>query len=182
MHISERTYEKAKIIYYFANLYLVHRDFVLAKQISKFETMDIQKAEFMSEFINKLFPNAESTASEFIQTEDERTDNVIDTYVSLKETLTLTRKMIGASEKNKIYKAVKQFYRKKYFCLQMDTYFCSVACAFYAYILEIISEEEFSLYSHRIDLFTSRRIPIDKKEMVRISNKILEFYNKHKLA
>lgn len=107
---------------------------------------------------------------------------MIDAYVSLKETLDLTRKLIGASEKNKIYKAVKQFYRKKYFCLQMDTYFCSVACAFYEYILEIISEEEFSLYSHRIDLFTSRRIPIDKKEIVRISNKILEFYNKHKLA
>lgn len=178
MRISERTYEKAKIIYYFVNLYLVYRDFVLAKQISKYETMDIQKAEFMSELINQIFPNAESTASEFIKTEDERSDNVIDAYLSLKETLTSTRKLIGASEKNKIYKAVKQFYRKRHFCYQMDTYFCSVASAFYAYILEIISEEEFSLYSHKIDLFNAKRIPLDKKEIVRISNKILEFYNK----
>lgn len=175
MKVSERNYNRVHLLFHFCHLYNTHRDFDLAKRVAKNNPLNWQQAESLSNFCNQIVPIKESKPQDFISESNESSNNAIDSYLILKSCLNSIKKNIGAKDKDKLYKAVKAFYRKKMYCYQMDSFFTWVINGFFMYINGFISFEEFKKnYYFEFSLFTGEKKPIKIKQVIKISQYILQ--------
>lgn len=175
MRISERNYERVSYLFDFCNLYIAHRDFDLAKRISRNKPLNWKQAESLSSFCNQLVLTNETKPQDFISSENESSDSVIDKYVVLKKCLLGLKARLGAKNRDWIYKQVKAFYKKRMFCYQMDTFYTWLIKGFYLYANNLISFERFMKeYCFEISLFTGKKKPVQIRQVVKISQYILK--------
>ena len=174
MKISERNYNKLVWIFHFCNLYQAHRDFDLAKRIAKSNPLNWQQAESLSNLCNQLVVTKESKPQDFISEENQSSNDAIDKYLALKNCIAQVKYGLGAKDKNKLYKSVKAFYRKKMYCYQMDSFFTFLIKGFFMYQNRIISFKEFKdRYCFEVSLFTGKKKPIEIRQVIKISKYIL---------
>jgi hypothetical protein len=174
MIYNQRNSEKILKLSTFCLLYEAHRDFVLAKTISRHKPLSYENAERLSSFINQIVKTKKSEPRDFIPEENQASNEVIEAYLVLKDSLREIKEILGTKAKNDYHKTVKLFYRKKTFCYQMDTYFCHFAEGLFLYSAGIIVKDFFVLkYCNEICLFTGKRSPIDVRKAFKIGQYIL---------
>lgn len=178
MNISDKNKEIIKYLNLFCILYISHRDFILYRNVAKHKGLNFESAEVLSSFINQIVTVSKSEPSDFMSTEDERSNDVIDAYTALKECKIYLKDTIGAKAFNDMYKCVKRFYRKKVFCYEMDSNYPNLVHGFKCHIDGVISFNDFyNNYCYEISLFTGKRKPIDLRKAIRISRYILDLNN-----
>jgi hypothetical protein len=174
MKISERNYNRIEKLYFFCWLYTAHRDFDLAKKIAKNKPLNWEQAENLSNFCNQIVITKQSTPQDFISDENESSDYAIDRYLDLKDCINQIKCRLGAKTKDKLYKSVKAFYRKKIYCYQMDSYYVYLINGLFMYANNIITYDVFlNNYCFEISLFNGKRRDIDLKYTIKMSNYIL---------
>jgi hypothetical protein len=174
MTLSERTHNKATWLFHFCHLYNAHRDFILAKIIVKSKPLKYEQAESLSNFCNQIVATKKAKPQDFIIDEDDKSNDVISSYVVLKDCLKIIKSSLGTKEKDKLYKAVKVFYRKRMYCYQMDSFFTWLINGFYLYINNFISFEHFkNNYCFEISIFDGKKKPIQLRQVIKISQYIL---------
>jgi len=175
-YLSKRNLEKLNWIFHFCNLYVAHRDFDLAKRIAKKNPLKWEQAESLSNFCNQIVKTKESKPQDFISDEDTNSNEAVDKYLALKVCLTQVKKAFGAKNKDKLYRSVKSFYRKKTYCYQMDSFFTWLINGFFLYVNDLISFETFKKhYYFEVSLFTGKKKQIELKQVIKISQYI--FYS-----
>jgi hypothetical protein len=181
MLISQRNYDRVYLLYLFCTLYSKHRDFDLAKKTVKNKPLTWEGAEKLSDFCNMMVTTKKAKPQDFIPSEDDKSNQAIDNYLRLKETLKEIKGAIGTKEKNELYKAVKLFYRKKTFCYQMDSYYMFAVTGFLLYLRGEITYNTFvNYYAVEVSLFKRERTPVNLRKAIKISNYIFECINKSK--
>jgi hypothetical protein len=174
LSLSNRNLEKLKLIFHFCNLYNAHRDFDLAKRIANHTAMKWEKAERLSNFCNQIVQTKESKPQDFISNDDTNANNAIDKFLALKSCLSQVKSAYGAKSKDKLYKSVKAFYRKKMYCYQMDSYFTHLINGLFMHVNGLISLDDFkNRYCFELSLFTGKKSPIKIKQAIKISQYIL---------
>jgi hypothetical protein len=172
--LSNRNLVRLNWVFHFCNLYVAHRDFDLAKRIIKHKPLNWKEAEGLSDFCNQIVTTKESKPQDFISDEDTNANNAVDKYLALKKSITQAKYALGAKNKDKLYKSVKAFYRKKIYCYQMDSFFTWLINGFFMYTNNIISFDDFKrYYCFEVSLFTGKRNPIDLKKVIKIYQCIL---------
>lgn len=175
MKISDRNSIKIGKLYLFCILYVAHRDFDLAKKISKGTPLNWSQAESLSNFCNQIISTKSSKPQDFISNENENADKVIDKYLILKNCLTRIKNVLGTSGKNELYRSVKSFYRKKTYCYQMDSFYTFLMTGLFLYVTKMISYSDFlNTYCFEVSLFTGKKSPINLRNAIKISNHILK--------
>lgn len=180
MKISERNYKRIEMLYLFCWLYTTHRDFDLAKRIAKNKPLNWQQAEKLSNFCNQLVKTKQIKPEEFILEENESCNEAIDKYLILKDCIKQIKIRLGTKGKNELYKSVKSFYRKKSYSYQMDSFYIFLIRGLYMYANKMIRYDNFlNNYCYQISLFNGKRLPINLKYVIKMSNYIL--YEKHRI-
>jgi len=173
INIKQSNLKKIEEIFIFCNLYKLHRDFLLSKNIAKHDILKWTEAEKISNFCNMLIKTKVSTAKDFIKSEDENANIAIENYNKLKDYLLAIKKNHSVKTRDRIYKAVKIFYKKKYFCYQMDSYFINLSFGVHLLINKQIGELYFEKYYwNEISLFTGKTSPLKLKNVIKIYSKI----------
>ena len=174
LSLSSRNLEKLKFIFHFCNLYNAHRDFDLAKRIAKNTPMKWEQAESLSNFCNQIVKTKESKPQDFIADDDTNANNAVDKYLALKNCLLQVKNAFGVKKRDKLYKSVKTFYRKKMYCYQMDSFYTYLINGFFMYANSLISFDDFEkYYCFEVSLFTGKKSPIKIKQVIKISQYIL---------
>lgn len=172
--LSSRNLKRLEYLSHFCNLYLAHKDFDLAKKIAKNNPLKWQQAESLSRLCNEIILTKKSKPQDFISDEDTNANNVVDKHIVLKNCIAQVKKSLGAKNKDKLYKSVKTFYRKKMYCYQMDSFFTWLINGFFLYVNGFISFDTFnSRYCFEVSLFSGQKKPIDLKQVIKISQYIL---------
>lgn len=175
MKISDKNYDKIERLYLFCALYVAHRDFDLAKVIAKHKPLTWEQAESISNLCNQLVKVKEAKPQDFISGQDEMSNKAIDKYLILKDCLSSFKIGLGAKGRDKLYKSVKSFYRKKAYHYQMDTFYTFLIHGLFMYVNEVISFEEFvNTYCFEVSLFDGQKKPINLRYAIKMSNYILE--------
>ena len=171
---NQRNYERIEKLGAFCFLYIAHRDFSLAKTIARNKPLTYEQAEKLSSFTNQLIKRKKSEPGDFITEEDKASNDAIEKYLVLKDSLESVKKIIGAKEKNNIYKAVKLFYRKRIYCYQMDSYFCDLINALFWYSNGYIEKDFFiNDCCNEVCLFTGKWTKVDTRKAFKIAHYIL---------
>lgn len=180
MKISERNLKKFISIYNFCYLFENYQKFEISKNLAKHGKISYEHAQVFAQLMNNLVPQVKCNPNDWIVEEEELNNNAIDDYLILKESLDNVKKVIGAKQKNILFKAVKYFYRKKTFFFQMDAYYLRIIMAFCDYLNGDISLNSF-LKNHyfEISLFNGKKSKIDLRQLIRISNYILDCIKKY---
>lgn len=174
MNVNKRNKDRVEKLFYFCLLYISHRDFDLQKRLSKQKPLNYNQAEKLSNFFNELVVTRESSPQDFIANEEDSINNSIDKYIILKNNLKEVKEKFGAKYKNELYKSVKNFYRKRMYCYQMDSFFTFTIYGLYLYINKIITFEEFlEDYGFEISIFTGKKSLLDLKKTIKIAQYIL---------
>lgn len=174
MHLSNRNLQKLNYIFHFCNLYIAHRDFDLSKRLAKNKPSTWKQAESLSNFFNQLVVTNETKPQDFISNEEDNSNDAIEKYLILKNCISEVKHSLGVKDKDKLYKSVKAFYRKKIFCYQMDSFFTWLINGFFMYINQHISFDNFKRnYCFEVSLFTGKKKPIEIKQVIKISQYIL---------
>jgi hypothetical protein len=172
---NQRNYERIEKLGAFCVLYIAHRDFSLAKTIARNKPLSYEQAEKLSSFTNQLIKRKKSEPADFITEEDKASNDAIQKYLELKDSLESVKKIIGAKGKNKIYKAVKFFYRKRIYCYQMDSYFCDLIEALFWYSNGYIDKDFFiNDCCNEVSLFTRKWSKVDTRKAFKIGQYILD--------
>jgi hypothetical protein len=172
--LSNRNLQRLNWIFHFCNLYIAHRDFDLHKRIAKNNPLNWEQAESLSSFCNQIVKTKESKPQDFISDDDTNSNNAVDKYLALKSCIAQVKYALGAKNKDKLYKSVKAFYRKKMYCYQMDSFFTWLINGFFLYVNDLISFDTFLRnYCFEVSLFTGKKKPIELKQVIKISQYIL---------
>ena len=171
---NQRNSERIEKLAIFCFLYIAHRDFTLAKTIARNKPLSYEQAEKLSIFTNQLIKTKKSEPADFITEEDKAVNDAIEKYLELKDSLERVKEVIGAKEKNKIYKSVKLFYRKRIYCYPMDSYFCGLINDLFFYTDGII-EKDFFIQNccNEVCLFTGKWTKVDTRKAFKIGQYIL---------
>lgn len=175
MKISNRNYNRIERLYLFCWLYTSHRDFDLAKRIAKNKPLNWEQAESLSDFCNQIVSTKKTNPQEFISEQNESSDYAIEKYLILKNCIKEIKNILGAKDKNELYKSVKYFYRKKAYCYQMDTFYTYLINGLFMYANRMITFQYF-LKNHcfSVSLFDGKRSPINLRHTIKMSNYILK--------
>jgi hypothetical protein len=169
MYLNEKNRNNLQELFIFCHLYNSHRDFILAKNIAKHKTLSWDKAESLSDFCNMIVKTKQSTPIDFIKTEDETGNEVIEKYVILKNNLKFIKDNFGVKTRDEIYKAVKKFFRSKVYCYQMDSYFSFMVFGFYEYQKGTFSFKYFiDNYYFECSLFDGKRKDLELKKVMKM--------------
>lgn len=175
MKISYKNFSKIERLYLFCLLYNAHRDFDLAKRVSKNKPLTWKQAESLADFCNQIVITKDTKPQEFISDENEKTNEVIEKYLVLKDCIERVKLKLGAKSKNELYKSVKSFYRKKSYCYQMDSFYIFLINGLFMYANRMITFQDFlNHYCFEVSLFTGKRSPISLKYVIKMSNHILK--------
>lgn len=162
-------------VYIFCELYNLHRDFYLNNKIARNKQISYLQAESLSDFCNQLIKTKKSKPQDFMQTEDESCNEVIEAHKKLKDFLIVIKNVYGAKFRDKIYKAVKLFYRKKYFCYQMDSFFTHLFQGLFLLINNIIGYDYFlHYYFVEYSIFDGTKKQLKLKKAAKVYFKIHE--------
>lgn len=174
MYISLKNYHKLNWIYYFCKLYKAHRDFDLAKRVAKNNPLKWEQAESLASFCNQIVTTKTTKPEDFISDDNTNANEAIEKYLILKECIKQIKYSLGAKNKDKIYKSVKSFYRKKMYCYQMDSFFTWLISGAVMYVNDFITFEQFKRnYCFEISLFSGTTKPINIRQVIKISQYIL---------
>jgi hypothetical protein len=182
MNINKRNLDNLLDIFIFCELYVAHRDFILHRNVAKHDTLNWYKAEKVADLCNMLVKTNKAKPIDFIKTDDQKSNEVIDKYEILKLKLNLIKDNYGAKKRDQIYKAVKSFYRKKVFCYPMDNYFNRLGVAFYLYSRKLFTlEYVIDNFYFEISLFDGTKKPLKLKNVMRVYANIKENIKHYKL-
>ena len=157
-------------------LYEKYRNFTLAKRISRFETT-WEQAEKIAELCNTLVKTRVAEPQEFVKNENEKSDDLIDKYLELKKYLDFVKEKFGVPKRNQLHKAVKLFFRKKYFVYEMDAYFLNLAQGIMLLHNGLMTTNIFvNNYWCEYSLFDGSKKPLQLKKVLRIKNKIIVYF------
>lgn len=157
----------------FCNLYVAHRDFILAKIVAKNKPLIYEQAEKMASFFNELVVTKQCNPYDLLHTENDSSNEAIEKYLKLKHCLQDIKTNYGVLYRNKLNKAVKLFYRKKIFCYEMDSYFIWLVNGYFLYVNNLISLEQFKEnYYFEVSLFTGKNKPLNLKKVIKIARYI----------
>jgi hypothetical protein len=171
---NQRNSERIEKLAIFCFLYIAHRDFSLAKTIARNKPLAYEQAEKLASFTNQLIKTKESKPADFITEEDKAVNDAIEKYLVLKDSLKRVKEVIGAKEKNNIYKAVKLFYRKRIYGYPMDSYFCNLIDNLFYYSEGYIEKDSFiEYYCNEVCLFTGKWTKVDTRKAFKIAHYIL---------
>jgi len=173
--LSAKNCEKVNLLFHFCNLYIAHRDFDLAKRIAKNSPMKWDKASCLSSFCNQIITTKESSPCDFMSDDNTNANDAIGKYLELKKCIAQVKIAFGTKNKDKLYKSVKSFYRKKMYCYQMDTFFTWLVKGLFMYINDFISFDYFKkCYCFEISLITGKKKEIDIRQSIKISQYIIK--------
>lgn len=175
MNINQRNAQRILDVTLFCRLYELNRDFILQRNLIKHDCTNYKDAEKMADFCNTIIKTRTAKPTDFIQTEDEKNNAVIDAHQNLKKGLNDLKQMFGCKKRDEIYKAVKLFYRKKYFCYEMDCYFIMLIRGYIVLVNGFISYDQFmNVFFVEYSLFDGSKKQLKLKRVVQIFQKINE--------